>query len=63
MTHFSDLSIDDKITDLEDRCMQFQALRLPGQPFGMHMGTSYLVRDLMDTVKELRSEIEELHSK
>jgi hypothetical protein len=40
--------------DLEDRVRKFNAIELPGQPFGMHMGTSYLVGDLWREVKRLR---------
>lgn len=43
------------MTDLETRVRQFQALELPGQPRGMHMGTSYLVSDLWREVQRLRA--------
>jgi hypothetical protein len=36
--------------------MKFKSLQLPGQPQGMHMGTSYLVSDLMKAVEELWAE-------
>jgi hypothetical protein len=39
--------------DLETRVRQFSMLQLPGQPQGMHMGTSYLVNDLWAEVKRL----------
>ena len=45
-------------TDLETRIRQFQMLQLPGQPQGMHMGTSYLVNDLWTEVKRLRGLLE-----
>ncbi len=48
----SDTDIKD---DLEKRVEQFNALELPGQPQGMHMGTMYLVGDLMREVKRLRA--------
>jgi hypothetical protein len=32
--------------EIYERCVQFSMMRLPGQPFGIHMGTSYLVNDL-----------------
>ena len=41
------------IEELGERVAQFQSLRLPGQPMGMHMGTSYLVNDLWRAVKQL----------
>ena len=34
------------IAELRERVMQFRAMRLPGEPMGVHMGTSYLVGDL-----------------
>jgi hypothetical protein len=43
--------------DLKDRVDDFQMLRLPGQPMGMHMGTSYLVNDLWREVAALRAEL------
>ena len=44
--------------DLEQRVQQFNGLSLPGQPFVMHMGTSYLVNDLWREVQRLRAELE-----
>lgn len=41
--------------DLEERVNQFNSLSLPGQPMGMHMGTSYLVNDLWKEVQRLRA--------
>jgi hypothetical protein len=46
-----------KSDTLEARVRQFQMLELPGQPMAMHMGTSYLVEDLLAEVKRLRSEL------
>lgn len=40
--------------ELEERVYKFNSLSLPGQPMGMHMGTSYLVNDLWREVKRLR---------
>ena len=40
--------------DLEERVRQFNCMELPGQPFGMHMGTNYLVNDLWREVQRLR---------
>lgn len=45
--------------DLEERVMQFNALKLPGQPKAMHMGTSYLVAELWREVQKLREELKE----
>jgi len=41
------------IESLEDRVLKFLMLELDGQPRFMHMGTSYLVRDLMAEVRRL----------
>lgn len=43
--------------DLEKRVQQFGMMQLPGQPIGMHMGTSYLVNDLWREVQKLRAEL------
>ncbi len=45
---------------LEERVQQFNSLRLPGQPMGMHMGTSYLVNDLWRALKEANDRAERL---
>ena len=45
--------------DLEKRVIDFRCLRLPGQPMGMHMGTSYLVNDLWMEVNRLREILEQ----
>lgn len=42
--------------ELEKRVQQFNSLSLPGQPMGMHMGTSYLVNDLWREIQRLRAE-------
>ena len=41
--------------DLATRVQQFVCMELPGQPRGMHMGTSYLVNDLWREVQRLRA--------
>ena len=41
------------VESLEARVMAFMTLELPGQPPMMHMGTSYLVQDLMAEVRRL----------
>jgi hypothetical protein len=43
---FCDMDSDERFNDLRDRVEKFSLLQLPGQPMGMHMGTSYLVNDL-----------------
>lgn len=48
-----DSFVNDK-GSLEERVNLFNRMALPGQPLGMHMGTSYLVNDLMREVQELR---------
>ena len=45
---------------LEERVNLFNQMALPGQPLGMHMGTSYLVNDLARENKRLAAEIEAL---
>lgn len=50
--------MNDKIKDLRNRVEQFQMLQLPGQPMGMHMGTSYLVDDLWRELEKLYKEKE-----
>ena len=42
--------------DLRERVRAFERLELPGQPQGMHMGTSYLVSDLWQEIERLRAE-------
>jgi len=43
---FHDMDPDERFDDLRDRVEKFNMLQLPGQPQGMHMGTSYLIGDL-----------------
>jgi hypothetical protein len=45
---------------LKTRVNQFLTMQLPGQPMMMHMGTSYLVQDLWNTLNNLADEIDEL---
>ncbi len=49
---FCDMTVEEKRNDLSARVNKFNTLQLPGQPMGMHMGTSYLVNDLW---KELQA--------
>lgn len=46
------------LEDARKRVLQFDMLELPGQPQGMHMGTSYLVHDLL-RIAEALSELSE----
>jgi hypothetical protein len=39
------------LADLRERVSKFNRMELPGQPMGMHMGTSYLVNDLMQALE------------
>ena len=48
---FCDMSAAEKIENLRLRVNQFHMLQLPGQPYGMHMGTCYLVNDLLRTLE------------
>jgi hypothetical protein len=41
-----------RLEELRERVDQFRALQLPGQPMMMHMGTKYLVNDLMTALEE-----------
>jgi hypothetical protein len=45
---------------LKERVNQFNTLSLPGQPSGVHMGTSYLVNDLWKKILELEKQVNEL---
>jgi len=40
-------TVDKKLKELKERVAKFHALELPGQPKMMHMGTNYLVDDLL----------------
>ena len=46
--------------DLKKRVDDFNSLRLPGQPFGMHMGTSYLVNDLWKEIQKRDNDLRKL---
>jgi hypothetical protein len=48
------------IADVRERVRKFQALELPGQPMGMHMGTAYLVQDLDRLAAAIPSMLEEM---
>jgi len=43
--------------DLQERVVKYNTLKLPGQPIGIHMGTSYLINDLWREVQRLRKEL------
>lgn len=51
------------IAALLERHTQFNLMQLPGQPFGMHMGTSYLVNDLASTVIAIRTALTEAEAR
>lgn len=51
------MEYDKEIQALKERKMQFDMLELPGQPMGMHMGTAYLMGDLMRMVEKLYEEV------
>ena len=50
---FFEMTEAERLKDLEERVFQFNSLQLPGQPMGMHMGTSYLISDLWATLRKL----------
>ena len=56
----SDSFMTGKIQTLQERVNLFNQMALPGQPLGMHMGTSYLVNDLARENKRLAAENAEL---
>lgn len=60
---FDEMSMTEQLEDLRQRTLKYRLLELPGQPPMVHMGTSYLIDDLMRTVECFWSEIQELHSK
>ena len=45
------MEYDQEVQALIERVNQFQCMELPGQPMGMHMGTAYLVSDLLKRIK------------
>jgi len=47
---------------LKDRVTQFRAMKLPGQPMAMHMGTAYLVGDLDEAIRALRARLAEVEA-
>lgn len=49
-----------RIRALKERKNQFHFLELPGQPQGMHMGTSYLVTDLWKAASDAADALEAL---
>jgi len=46
--------------DLKERVDQFNTLRLPGQGWLIHMGTSRLINDLWREIERLRQENQDL---
>jgi hypothetical protein len=53
-------SLVERLPNLKERALQFTLLQLPGQPQGMHMGTSYLVSDLLKFATEAADLIDRL---
>lgn len=53
---------DEELEALRERVVQFNLMKLPGQPQGMHMGTSYMVSDLIRAVVAIRDERRELRA-
>lgn len=51
-----------EMDDLKSRVEQFMTMSLPGQPPGMHMGTSILIYDLWREVERLRKATKETTS-
>ena len=47
-----------KLSEIEARVFNFQALALPGQPQVMHMGTAYLVSDLLRMLKSAHQQLQ-----
>lgn len=47
-------------TTLQDRVIAYNCFDLPGQPMSVHMGTSYLINDLLKAVEALTKERDEL---
>lgn len=56
---FREMTIDEKIDDIGERVNEFNLMKLPGQPKGIHMGTMYLINDMERTIKELKSLVDE----
>lgn len=48
--------------ELEKRIQQYNTMSLPGQPMGLHMGTSYLINDLWREVQRLRAQADFAHT-
>lgn len=53
---FCDMDSGERLDDLQERVNCFNMLALPGQPQGMHMGTSYLIGDLWSELQRYRTE-------
>lgn len=56
------MEYDQEIQALKERKMKFDMLELPGQPFGMHMGTAYLMGDLMRMVEKLAEALKNVNT-
>lgn len=51
---FCDMDDEERLVDLRDQVRRFNSWQLPGQTMGTHMGTSYLVGDLMRELERAR---------
>lgn len=60
---FSEMSDELKFLYLQDQWHKYVIRELPGQPQQIHMGTSYMINDMMQYISELRAEIAELNLK
>jgi len=51
------MEFEDRIKEIKKRAQAFRLLQLPGQPQGIHMGTSYLVSDMENLIDDLWKEV------
>lgn len=63
MTSFNDMSYEEQYEHITRKYRQFQTTSLPGQPLAAHMGTVYMVNEMVIYIERLRAEIEELNRK
>ena len=53
MSTIDNAELAKRLEELEERVLQYKTMQLPGQPMSTHMGTSYLIDDLLTALKEL----------
>ena len=53
MSTIDNADLAKRLEELEERVLQYKMMQLPGQPMITHMGTSYLIDDLLTALKEL----------